>query len=247
MKTRPLIGIECSSIRGETMQAPRAVLNVLFTQAIETAGGVPLIIPPRLTAASLDALLDAMDGLLLSGGPDLPPQMYGQSSHPLTRPLQDTRAVNAVHLVKGAIGRGLPVLGVCFGCQALNVALGGTLVQDIHTTPHPARVKHKYHFCPDFTEHSVSIAAGSRLESIMGGTHMIVNSCHHQAVARPGEGLRVVAQAPDGIIEAVEGPADRGFVLGVQWHPEYLTDRSEHLALFRALVETAGTRALAIP
>lgn len=242
--TKPIIGIECSSIQPELAAAPRAMLNVRFTQAIEQCGGVPFIIPPRLGPGALDALLDTMDGLLLSGGPDIPPEIFGQERHPLTKPLADTRAVNAIHLVRGAQRRGRPILGICFGVQALNVALGGTLIQDIHTTPHPARVKHKYYFSPDFTDHPVVIEPGSRLEGVMGGREFAVNSCHHQALDRLGENLRAVATASDGIIEAVES-INGDWILGVQWHPEYLTARPEHMALFQALVEAARDRAAA--
>lgn len=237
----PIIGIECSSVQGELAAAPRAMLNVRFTQAIEKCGGVPFIIPPRLGPDSLDALLDTMDGLLLSGGPDIPPHIFGQEPHPLTKPLSDTRAVNAIHLIRGAVERKRPILGICFGVQAINVALGGTLLQDIHTAPHDARVKHKYYFSPDFTDHPITIEPGSCIADVMGGVNQSVNSCHHQSIDQPGAGLRISAIAPDGIVEAIES-TNGARILGVQWHPEYLTDRPEQLALFQWVVDAARER-----
>jgi putative glutamine amidotransferase len=234
---KPVIGLDCSSVHRDGADAPALSLTTHFTSGVERAGGAPFVIPSRIEIETLDSLLPHLDGLLLTGGGDIPPEKWGGENHnPLLRPLSDNRAEIALHLTQKAIEHKIPVLGICLGCQVINVALGGTIMMDIHSLPHPRRVKHKYNFSPDFTEHSADVAPDSMLCEIMGGTNQMINSCHHQAIDQPGRGLRVCATAPDGIIEAVESKNGE-FLLGVQWHPEYLLDHEEHFALFRALVD----------
>ncbi len=209
-------------------------LSSAYTEAVVRAGGTPLILPPLITDFAV--LLERLDGLILTGGLDLPPEWYGQEAHPNTR-LADRRRLESDRvLVEAALSRSIPILAICMGCQLLNVALGGDLIQDI-----PTQVEGAFPHAPRETFHRVRIEPGSRLAGIVGRTDLEVNSSHHQAVRWPGRGLRAVAWAPDGVIEAVEGDGER-FLLGVQWHPERLHERPEHLALFRALVQAAEDR-----
>jgi putative glutamine amidotransferase len=160
--------------------------------------------------------LDGLDGLLLAGGNDVDPALYGAAREPQTEDPDTVRDCLELALLDEALRRDIPVLGICRGIQLLNVALGGTLRQHIDG-----------HKCPKQREvHAVAIARGSKLETMLGAGDYIVNSRHHQCVDRIAEGLVPTAQSPDGIVEAVEFPAKR-FVLAVQWHPEARTDGSD--------------------
>jgi gamma-glutamyl-gamma-aminobutyrate hydrolase PuuD len=236
---RPLIGVDCSSVIRDGADAPAIALTTHFTTGIDRAGGAPVIIPPRIDLKTLDSIFPVLDGLLLSGGADLSPESHGKEADPLLRSMSDNRGELALYLARRAIEEEVPILGVCLGCQVINVVCGGSILMDIHSIPHPQRIKHKYNFSPDFTEHEAALVEDSDLCNIMGGSRQIINSCHHQAIDQPGDGLRVTATAPDGIIEAIES-VDGGFVIGVQWHPEYLLNRAEHFALFEALICAAG-------
>ncbi|MGC8875347.1 MAG: gamma-glutamyl-gamma-aminobutyrate hydrolase family protein, partial [Chloroflexia bacterium] len=172
-------------------------------------------------------------GVLLTGGYDLPPEWYGQELHPRTKLADPQRLEGSRRLAEQAVNRGLPVLGICMGCQLLNVILGGDLIQDI-----PDLVGTAVPHSPFGTFHRVRLDPGSRLFGILEAEDLEVNSSHHQAVGRPGSGLRPVAWAPDGVIEALESEDER-FLLAVQWHPERMLDRPEQRALFQAFVDAA--------
>ena len=217
-----------------------------YARAVQAAGGEPLVLePPQTGPPPPDRLADA-DGLLLAGGRDLDPDLWGEPKHPKTR-LKDPRRQEAdLALLKEADARGLPVLAVCLGIQELAVHCGGTLIQHIPDVPNAAR--HDGTTQRPVT-HVVTIEADSLLARIVGpepastvgeaGGPLETNSRHHQAVREPGRGMRVVARSEDGLIEATESE-DRGrFVLGVQWHAEDLTHEPRHLALFKALCESA--------
>lgn len=234
--SQPRIGINCDV---GTDAQDREVLRLLwaYAEAVLRAGGLPLILVPQAEDGIADASLDAVDGLLLTGGRDYAPSLYGQEPHAATRCVAERRGKWDVLLARRALERGVPVLGVCGGAQLINIALGGTLVQHVpdafgdrvcHSPRAGARALHV-----------VEAEADSGLARIVGATHFEVNSSHHQAADRAGAGLRVVARAPDGVVEALEAMGE-GFVLAVQWHPERLLDRPEHLALFRALVAAAA-------
>lgn len=226
----PLIGLNGDFYQTEWGEV--AGVFSAYTEAVAQAGGTPLLIPPLTKGADL-SLLERLDGLVLTGGLDLPPEWYGQEPHPLTRPADSRRLESDRALVEAALALPIPILAICMGCQLLNVALGGDLIQDI-----PTQVGRKVRHAPKEEFHRVRVEPTSRLAGILGSTELEVNSSHHQAVGRPGNGLRVVARACDEVIEAVEGEGER-FLLGVQWHPERLRERPEHLALFRALVQAA--------
>jgi putative glutamine amidotransferase len=213
-------------------------LGLTYLQAIERAGGAPVVLPP-LGPGTIRPLLDRLAGLCLSGGPDLDPATYGQRAGDHLGPTWTDLDFFELAVARGADARGLPILAICRGMQTLNVARGGTLHQ--HLEPR-AGIAHRQDEAAEQPTHGVRIAAGSKLAGVIGGEEADVNSFHHQAVDRLGSRLSPVAWAADGVIEGVQAE-DREFVLGVQWHAECLTDRPEQLDLFAAFVEAAGTRA----
>jgi putative glutamine amidotransferase len=237
---RPLIGVTTSELRASSAGTlrrhgdpphPEMALGMTYLRAIEAAGGMPVVLPPLGDAS---ALLDRLDGICLSGGPDLDPDAYGAvQRHSELGPTDPDLDAFELALARAADERGLPILGICRGAQALNVARGGTLHQHLpgHRQTEPATA----------TTHSVRVETGSRLATLVGTRPLRVNSFHHQAVERLGGGLRAVAWAGDGTIEAVEAPG-APFLLGVQWHAEGLVGLARHRALFEALVVAAGAR-----
>jgi putative glutamine amidotransferase len=206
-----------------------------YVTSIERAGGRALLVPS--TEGGVEETLDALDGLVLSGGEDLHPETYGADPHPETRQTRPERDRAELALLEGALARDMPVLAVCRGSQVLNVGLGGDLVQHLPEVVGSDRHKHK----PGaFADHEVDFRPGSRVAELLG-ERAPVKSHHHQGYGRLGEGLEPVAWADDGTIEALEHQSKR-FALGVLWHPE----EGEDLALFEALVrEAADYRAAA--
>jgi putative glutamine amidotransferase len=241
---RPLIGVTTAELRpGElaTLQRadlpphPEMALGTTYLRAIEAAGGIPVILAPTQLEA-VPALVERLDGICLAGGPDIDPFVYGAGErHPqlgATHPLVDTFELTVARVADAA---GLPLLGICRGAQALNVARGGTLHQHVDG--------HRQAELATVATQPIDVDPTSRLAAI-AGTGLAVNSFHHQAVDAVGAGLRVVARANDGIVEAIEDRT-RSLVLGVQWHAETLIARAEHAAVFEALVEaTAHPRRL---
>jgi putative glutamine amidotransferase len=199
-----------------------------YVKALEGAGGRPVLIPP--SEHGVQETLDAVDGLLFSGGSDLDPDLYDQEPHDQTFGVVPERDRAELALLEAALVRDLPVLAVCRGSQVLNVARGGDLVQ--HLPDIVGDDKHK-HTPGSFADHDVTLQPGTRLASLLGD-HAPVKSHHHQGFGRVGDGLRVAAHAEDGTIEAVEDPSRR-FALGVLWHPE----AGEDLKLFEVLVAAA--------
>ena len=243
---RPLIGVSTSEVRlaeqvHETPQGepPRheMALGLTYLRAIEAAGGLPVVMPP-LDLEAVEPLLDRLSGICLSGGPDLDPAAYDERRHPELGPVEPHLDRFELELARRADARGLPILAVCRGAQALNVARGGTLHQHLPDRP-GVTLDHRQQEAGNVVTHGVTVAAGSRLARTMKRRRARVNSFHHQAVNRLGAGLRAVAWSPDGVIEGIEAPA-RDFLLGVQWHAESLADRPEDAALFAALVTAAA-------
>jgi putative glutamine amidotransferase len=242
---RPLIGVTTSELRPGTLAtlqragAPpheEIMLGTTYLRAIDAAGGIPVILPPGDLAA-VPELVQRLDGVCLAGGPDLDPIAYdAPTRHP---ELGATHlGVDAFELAvaRAADASGLPLLGICRGLQALNVARGGTLHQHIDG--------HRQTELATVPTQRVAVAPDSLLAVLTGARKTLrVNTFHHQAVDVPGAGLRVVAWASDGTAEAIEDRT-RPLLLGVQWHAETLTERREHGALFAALVEAAGARPL---
>ena len=229
--SRPLIGItsyEPEEVRTGVWVFSAALIPSAYVDAVTRAGGRPLVVPP--VEEGVEETLDALDGVLFSGGEDLDPEHYGAERHPETKGVDEARDRAELALLRAALERDMPVLAVCRGSQVLNVALGGDLVQHL-----PEIVGHDEHrHTPgEFTDHDVRIEPASRLGSLIGG-ETAVKSHHHQGFGRLGEGLREVAWAPDDTVEGLENPAKR-FALGVLWHPE----AGEDGALFEALIEEA--------
>lgn len=246
MGARPLIGVTTSEVRRKKdakplpqgdLRQPEIVLGMTYARAVEEAGGVPVVLPP-LDDADVAALVDHLSGLCLSGGPDLDPAAYGAEPHEKLGPVEPALDAFELAVARRADAVGIPMLGVCRGCQTLNVARGGTLHQHVPDVA-DGSIAHRQRAPGTETSHRVRIEPGSRLAAIVGADDLDVNAFHHQAVDRLGRGLRAVAWAPDGIVEGIEGD---GFVLGVQWHVETLVHLPRHARLFAALVEAAAAR-----
>ncbi len=236
MSNAPLIGVTTSITIGKVPE--RAYVNSAYLHAVQQAGGVPVVLPPQLSATSFERLARGLDGLVLTGGGDIDPAVFGESPHPTVyevAPERDTLEFSAVRI---ALERRLPILAICRGIQLLNVALGGTLFQDVGSDP-GTQLQHGQQEPRDQPTHKVQMKAGSRLAETLGTDELEVNSMHHQAVKALGAGLAAVAWAPDQIIEGVELTDSSRFVLGVQWHPEELVRHSDPARrLFAALVRS---------
>jgi len=227
---RPLIGITTyvEPARWGAWDLPAALIPYNYVEAIEQAGGRALLVPPA--EEGVEETLDALHGLLFSGGADLDPSTYGADAHPETKETRLERDRFELALLEAALARDMPVLAVCRGSQVLNVARGGDLVQ--HLPDVIGNDRHK-HTPGVFADHDIRIEPESTLGSLVGG-HAPVKSSHHQGYGRIGRGLREVAWADDGTVEGLEDPAKR-FAVGVLWHPE----AGEDAALFESLVEQA--------
>lgn len=219
----PLVAVTATTevIRG----APRVRVNLAYTDALAEVGLVPVVIPP-LAATAAASILDRVAGLLVTGGEDVAPGRYGEEAHPTVEAHED-RDESEIALILEAKRRHLPTLAICRGIQVVNVALGGTLVQDI-----PSQLAHAIAHDPDESRaarvHDVQVDAGSRLARALGTARLMTNSFHHQALARVPDGLCITARAvDDGIIEGAESSDPSWWMLGVQWHPEELTRTPE--------------------
>ena len=210
-----------------------------YLKAIRAVGGTPLILPLDLEEEDLQQVVDTFDGFLFTGGPDIHPFYFGEETQENCGNVCLRRDRMEMALLKLVMKTGKPVLGICRGIQLLNVALGGDIYQDIPSQfPQDFPIAHTQPAAYAIPSHHVSIAEGSRLFEISGGLQKLaVNSCHHQAVRRLAPGLSAGAFAPDGIIEEIEMTA-YPFLMGVQWHPEYLWESDETSSrLFQAFVE----------
>lgn len=215
---RPLIAITATSHAGAEYRVPQVMLGFPYIRAIEALGGSALLLTPAHCAESVERLLDLADGLLLSGGEDIAPEHYGQTPHPKLETTNPARDEMELLALPAALERGLPVLAICRGIQLLNVAFGGTLYQDL-PSQRAGEVIHEQEAPVSHRWHGATVESGSRLEEIFGTDELFINSFHHQGIDRLGEGLRALAWAEDGLVEAVEAP-DHPWVFGVQWHPE---------------------------
>jgi putative glutamine amidotransferase len=227
---RPLIGITTYLTRARfgAWEEDSALVPADYVHAVERAGGRPVLLPP--TEDGVEETLDALDGVIFSGGSDLEPSLYGQDAHPETHDVAPDRDRAELALLREALARDMPVLAVCRGSQVLNVALGGDLVQ--HLPDEVGDDKHK-HTPGQYADHGVVLQPNTKLGALLGD-HAPVKSHHHQGFGKLGDGLREAARADDGTVEALEDPSKR-FALGVLWHPE----AGEDMRLFEALVEEA--------
>lgn len=237
--SRPLIIVGGSTETIRSVSRLRA--NEAYLRAVEQAGGLPLLAPPYPELVA--ALVARADGIVLVGGEDVDPARYGAVRHARTEASAPARDAMELALVQAARGARVPLLAICRGLQVLNVALGGTLVQDI-PSERAGSVAHHPAGARDARSHEIRVAADSRLSRLLQAESLAVNSLHHQAVDRLGRGLRAVAHSEDGILEAAEATDSRWWAVGVQWHPEELTDASGpwDRRLFEAFVGAAMER-----
>ncbi len=219
----------------------RVRLTAAYVTALENAGLVPLIVPPLSSQTAPAAILDSVSGLVLTGGEDVDPARYGEKRHEKVRSVNAARDATEAALVEEAKARGIPVLAICRGIQILNVALGGTLVQDIASQCETS-IAHDEDGPRDKRSHEIIVEPGSLIARALGADHVTVNSFHHQSVKRVADGMRVTARSPDGVIEGLESTDDGWWVMAVQWHPEEMTNSSEpwDRGLFKAFARQLG-------
>lgn len=239
--TKPLIGVNCD-IDGDK---PRLIgLSAPYLEALKKTGAIPVLLPP-MSAEDLLRVLKSLDGVLMIGGADYPPSLYGQKNDPKTEEMDEERWKFDILLAKTVVEKtDLPLLGICAGCQALNISRGGSLVQDIPTKLPEKKVLHasKDGWQKGFNKHDVNFAKLAKLKAIYGIDKLSVPTSHHQCVDKTGDELEVAATADDGMTEAVELKGKR-FVMGVQWHPERDYDANKNL--FKNFVGAAREAAVA--
>jgi putative glutamine amidotransferase len=257
---RPLIGVTTSEVRPAERVTPlpegepqgvEMALGMPYLRGIEAAGGLPMVIPP-MPIAAIESLLDRLDGVLLSGGPDLHPENYGAEPHAELGPTEPDLDRFELDVARRADAREMPILAICRGTQALNIVRGGDLHQ--HIPDRSEEIAHRQTTPGDQPSHTIEVVPGTHLAALLeggetNGAHALkepigVNSFHHQAIEELGEGLRVSARADDGTIEAVEDPR-RPFLVGVQWHAETLVHRPFEAALFGGFVDACRDDAAA--
>ena len=233
---RPAIGLPVGRQLPEHPDFLR--IRQTYPNAIVAAGGLPVLVPPMDDPEALRQLVSKLDGVIFPGGQDVGPQWYGEPAHPTTR-VDDLLDALEIGLARQVLSEDLPTLGICRGQQLLNVALGGTLVQDLAVE----QIRHRQQGSRSELTHAISLAPGSRLAEILGVTTLEVNSLHHQAVQRLGRGLAAVAWAPDGVVEGTES-SEHSWLLTVQFHPEDLVGFHEpSQRLFQAFVDVCQKRA----
>jgi putative glutamine amidotransferase len=234
----PVVGITCSTLVLSGMRGvPRFALVHAYVDCVIRAGGLPLLLPNAPPETALP-YLDRLDGLVLSGGLDVDPVHYGQEPKPTLGKIDGMRDAFELEITRQAHAADVPILAICRGLQVLNVAFGGTLLQDVRTEV-PGAVRHDQDAVrQDALAHAVEIEPNTRLHAVAGVVRARVNSFHHQAADRVADGLVVSARAADGVIEGLEDPS-RGFCVSVQWHPERRPDDLLTRALFQTFVDAA--------
>jgi putative glutamine amidotransferase len=238
--SRPRIGITRDS---DGAPGPTDHHFIHYATSVEKAGGSACPIYYRDDLGSIPSLLREFNGLVFSGGNDLDPALWGEAWEEGTVPVAPSRQRFELALLGQAEAAGLPIFGICLGVQLMNVHRGGSLIQFLPRHQRPNALEHRK-LEADLRRHPVRISAGSILAAALGSDELSVNTYHKQAIGRLGQGLRAAAQAPDGVVEAIEDPS-RPLFLGVQWHPERLHQEPRHLALFELLVRCARGRGAA--
>lgn len=232
---RPVIGINGSVSEGEISNI---TVRSTYVDAVLAAGGTPIVLPAVGDPDVISAQVSLCDGFIFGGGPDIDPVRFGQEPHPTYNPISERREKYDFALIREVMRVRKPFLAVCLGCQEINVALGGTIIQDINSET-STTVQHIQKQEPYQRRHEVTVEKGTRIYDLVGTTTLSTNSAHHQAVRKPAPGVRIAARCTaDGIIEGIE-LTDYDFGLGIQWHPEYLIKQPEHLRLFEGLVRAA--------
>jgi putative glutamine amidotransferase len=209
-----------------------------YARSVEQAGGLPVMLPFAVDLSLVPQYVDLCDGILMAGGSDIDPATYGEQWHPKASHLDPRRQAFELALLAEIDRRRKPVLGICLGSQMMNVHRGGSLIQFLPDIDRNQPIEHRRN--PQWgNRHEIQLKPGTAVAAQLGKTTVVANSSHKQAVKDLGRGLRVIATAPDGIVEGIEDPTMPLFV-GVQWHPERLSDERDHLALFKLLVEKAS-------
>lgn len=241
VSSTPIVAVTATARIVEGVERVR--LNAAYVRALESVGLVPVVIPPLAEPGASLGILDIVAGLVLTGGEDVDPSRYGAAPHPELGPVNRARDHTELALLERARAARLPTLAICRGIQVVNVGLGGTLVQDLPSERRDVGA-HEVDDERDTRVHGVEIEPGSRLAAILGSQSLAVNSIHHQAVDRLGEGIRVNARAHDGVVEGVESDDATWWMIGVQWHPEELTATPEpwDRRLFTAFADACRAR-----
>lgn len=237
MNKRPVIGITCDHDEPQGKSQYRSPFG--YAASVEKAGGLPLILPYRSDLSLIPQFVDQFDGFVFSGGNDLDPSAYGEPWHEKTVPVDPLREKFERALIAEVEKRRLPALGICLGSQLMNLHRGGAMNQFI--PDFATQIEHRNIDKEWAGRHEVSLLADSLIARTLGKERITVNTSHKQSIRTPGRGLRVIATAPDGVIEGIEDPTFPLFV-GVQWHPERMSDSDDHMKLFRLLIERAGAQ-----
>lgn len=233
MSRPPVIGVT-----RDAGSKPADPQSDLYSASVRNAGGEPLPLYYQDDLSQIPAVLDQLDGILFSGGDDLDPALYGQSWHPMAKAVHPTRQKWELALIAAAEARRMPILGICLGCQLINVHRGGSLIQFLPDVPRIDALEHRK-VNGVLRRHDVTIDPDSLLARTIGKLTVNVNTYHKQSVDRPGRGLRITARAADGVVEGIED-ASMPLLVGVQWHPERISDEPEHRAIFEMLVRAAA-------
>ena len=230
---KPVIGISCS-IDGTTVE-----VGMTYVKSVRKAGGIPVVIPITTSEKEIDEYLDRIDGLVMTGGEDVSPLLFGQEPSRFLGEVVPDRDIYDLMLIRKAIKKGIPVFGICRGIQCLNIAMGGDMIQDIPSEV-PGAIQHRQNAPRSYGSHTIAIVKGSLVAKLLGTEKIAVNSFHHQACGKVAPGYKVTAKAPDGIIEAIESEDGKSF--GVQFHPEgfVYSGNNTFLPLFKHLVSLAS-------
>lgn len=234
--SKPLVGL--TTYRSMSPYGyPQFSTSEAYNAALAQAGALPVMLPLGLPTETLDELVSRLDGLLFTGGGDVHPERYGSQPHPALDSVDSDRDHLEIRLIQSFVENDRPFMGICRGLQVINVALGGSLYEDL-SDQRPGSLNHRGSPMTGrhFLAHTVQVEAGSRLGRILGETNLMVNSLHHQGLRQLAPGLAATAHAPDGLVEAFELPGKR-FALAVQWHPENLQDQPPMRRLFQEFVD----------
>lgn len=243
---KPLVALTASSKAATSpSKYSRVRVNEAYVRALQSVGLVPLVVPPTLSPDEARAVVACVSGVVLSGGEDIDPAHYGAARHAATQKPKPERDATELALVEAARDARRPLLGICRGLQLLNVALGGTLVQDLGML-RPSEIGHSLESSRTHRVHAVTVLSGSRLAAATGTLDIDVNSIHHQGVDQLAPSLRATAYAPDGVVEAVETTGD-WWTLAVQWHPEelWMDAKPWDRAIFQTFAQACEAAALA--
>ena len=236
MSSRPFIAVTTDYVTGK----PHYMLPWTYCEAVERAGGLPVMLPYKADVSLVPRYVDRFDGFVLAGGDDIDPALYGETYHPEAHPVDPDRQAFEFALLAEIERRRAPVLGICLGSQVMNVSRGGSLHQFLPELTREGSLEHRR--LDDWgRRHGVVLESDSLIARAIGKRDIVSNTSHKQAVNRLGRNLRITAHAPDGVIEGTEDPS-LPFYVGVQWHPERQNDEADHLAIFKALIAAASDK-----